>query len=97
MTIGKDVECPACGNTGHLTTPENAKKVYDTRKWGGNTRMMEVSSADRVCAWCKSIRINGEWGRMQSVDSRARVLANSSSSKSKTDYKDSLTAGDKLV
>lgn len=95
--IGSSPECPACGNDSHLTTPESAKKVYDTRSWGGDTGMMKVSTADRVCAWCRSVRISGEWVRMQTVSSRARELEQSSSSKSKSDFVDSLTAGSRDV
>jgi NMD protein affecting ribosome stability and mRNA decay len=87
-----DRECPVCANTHHLCTVDEAKNVYDTRSWRGNTGLMQVSSATLVCAWCKSIQIDGEWTRMQSVDSRAAELAQQNS-KSKSEYRDSLTAG----
>lgn len=86
-------ECPVCGNKHHLASPREAKAVYRTSSWRGNTGMLEISSAEAVCAWCKSIRINGEWTRFQSVDSRAQELSQVGN-KSKSEYKDSLTAGD---
>jgi len=89
--------CPACGNSSHLCSPQSAKKVYDTRSWRGKTGLLEVSSSDRVCGWCKAIRINGEWTRMQSVSSRARELADASDTKYKSDYRDILTAGDRDI
>jgi len=89
--------CPACGNERHLTTPESAKTVYDTGSWKGKTGMLEISTADTVCAWCKAIEIAGEWTRMQTVSSRARELSSSSSSKSKSDFQDSLTAGEQTI
>lgn len=84
--------CPVCGNSNHLATPEEAHAAYNTSSWRGNTGMLEVSSADLLCAWCKSIRISGEWTRFQTVDSRAQELSRSGN-KTKSEYKDSLTAG----
>lgn len=86
-------ECPVCTNSDHLCSPEGAKAVYDTRSWQGKTGLLNVSSADVVCAWCKAIRIDGEWTRIQSVESRADQLSRSGN-KSKQEYRDSLTAGD---
>jgi hypothetical protein len=86
--------CPGCGNGSHLTTPESAQKVYDTNSWQGNTGMFEVSSADRVCAWCKAIRINGEWTRIQTVQSRKKELMAAGSNKSWSELDHSLTAGE---
>ena len=90
-------ECPACGNDSHLCTPQTAKEVYDTNSWRGKTGLLEVSSTDQVCGWCKAIRMNGEWTRMQSVSSRANELAQSSSTKNRSDYRDSLTAGERDI
>lgn len=90
----KGEECPGCGGAKHLTTPEGAKKIYDTNSWQGNTGMLEISTADRVCAWCKAIRINGEWTRMQSLQSRKSELKQMGSNKSFAELNDSLTAGD---
>lgn len=87
--------CPGCGNSSHLTTPESAKKVYDTGSWGGNVGMMEVGKAERVCAWCKAIRINGNWTRMQTVQSRKKELMAAGSNKSWGELDNSLTAGEK--
>lgn len=86
--------CPGCGNDSHLTTPESAQKVYDTNSWQGNTGMLEVSSADRVCAWCKAIRIGGEWTRIQTVQSRKKQLMSGGSNKSWGELDHSLTAGE---
>ena len=93
MTRGS-TECPACGNDGHLCSTETAQAVYDTNSWKGKTGMLDIGTADRVCAWCKAIRVNGEWTRIQSVSSRANQLAQSSSTKNRSDYRDILTAGD---
>jgi len=86
-------ECPVCANTHHLCTVEEAVAVYDTRSWRGNTGLLKVSSATLVCAWCKSVKIGGDWTRMQSVDSRAAELAQKNN-KSKSEYAASLDAGD---
>ena len=85
--------CPACGNTHHLVSPQEAHAVYNTNSWRGNTGMLEVSSAEVVCAWCKAIRINGDWTRFQTVDSRAQQLSREGN-KTKAEYRDSLTAGE---
>lgn len=85
--------CPACGNSNHLCSPREAKAVYDTRSWRGNTGMLEVSSAEVVCAWCKAIRISGDWTRFQTVDSRAQELSQGGN-KSRSEYRDRLTAGE---
>lgn len=86
-------ECPVCANTHHLCTVDEAQNVYETRSWMGNTGLMNVSSASLVCAWCKSIKIGDGWTRMQSVESRAAQLAQQNT-KTKSEYRDSLTAGD---
>lgn len=85
--------CPVCDNKHHLVSPREAEAVYNTSSWRGNTGMLKISSADTVCAWCKSIRIAGEWTRFQSLDSRAQELSQTGN-KSKSEYKDSLAAGD---
>jgi hypothetical protein len=56
--------------------------------------MLEVSSADRVCAWCKAIEINGEWTRMQTVQSRKKELKSAGSNKSWGELDAALTSGD---
>lgn len=89
----KAEQCPGCGKSEHLTTPSGAKKIYDTNSWQGNTGMLEISSADRVCAWCKAVRINGEWTRMQTLQSRKSELKQMGSNKSWGELNDSLTAG----
>jgi len=86
--------CPGCGNSSHLTTPESAKKVYDTGSWQGDTGMLEISTAERVCAWCRAIRINGEWTRFQTVQARKKELMAAGSNKSWGELDHSLTAGD---
>lgn len=85
--------CPACGNSNHLCSPREAHAVYDTNSWRGNMGLLEVSSAEVVCAWCKAIRINGDWTRFQTVDSRAQQLSREGN-KTKAEYRDSLTAGE---
>jgi hypothetical protein len=59
--------------------------------------MRHVLSANIVCSWCKAVKINSEWTRMQTVASRSNELAQVSSTKSRTDYRKSLTAGDKRI
>jgi len=88
-----DLECGMCGNSDHLASPESAKKVYDTNSWKGKVGMMKVANAEVVCAWCRSIRINGEWARMQTLQSRKQELAGRGSNKSYQELEVSLTVG----
>jgi NMD protein affecting ribosome stability and mRNA decay len=86
-------ECPVCGNDSHICPPESALRVYDTGTWRGKTGLLKVPSAETVCAWCKAIKIDGDWTRIQSVDSRADELSRTGN-KSKQEYRETLTAGD---
>lgn len=87
-----DRTCPACGEEKVVST-ETAREVFDTRSWRGATSLLEYAEAEYVCSWCHAIRLAGDWTRLVSVDQRAWQLAQASSSKSKSDYADSLTAG----
>lgn len=87
-------ECPGCGNSSHLTSAESAKQIYDTNSWQGKTGMLEVGSAERVCAWCKAIEINGEWTRIQTVQSRKKELKSAGSNKSWGELDAALTDGE---
>ena len=89
----QDRECPQCGNENHLVSPREAFNVYDTRSWRGETSLMDMDSTELVCAWCKSVRIGGNWTRMQSVESRAAELAQNGS-KTRSEYESKLTRGD---
>jgi hypothetical protein len=84
--------CPGCGED-RVVSVETAKKVYDTRSWGGAASMMEYDEAELVCEYCKAICISGDWTRMQTVRSRAWELTQASSSKGPDEYKEILTAG----
>jgi hypothetical protein len=83
-------ECPGCGNE-QIVSVREARAVYRVKKWGGQTTMLDYS--ELVCPTCKAVRINGDWTRMQSVRERAYELSQASSSKSKSDYREILTAG----
>jgi len=64
--------CPACESMTH--TPEIAKRIYPGwRDWGATALL---DDADRVCPWCKAVKIDGEWGRLKRKRDRARHLAN---------------------
>lgn len=81
-------ECPVCEKE-RLTTPQDADRVYNVSGWGA-TDMLE--DATLVCPHCHSVRINGVWKRMESVDSRAYELSQTGS-KSQSEYKEILTRG----
>jgi len=89
-----DRTCPGCGHE-KLLSAESAKEVFRIRDWGGDTELLD--DADTVCSWCKVVKINGEWTRMQTIASRANELSQASSTKSRTDYRKSLTAGEKRI
>ena len=70
-----DRTCPACGMD-RLCGVEEAKKVFRVNKRWGAISMLD--SADLCCSYCRLVRIDGEWRRMQKVEHRARQLAESS-------------------
>lgn len=84
-----DRTCPVCGKD-RVTSVDEAKTIFKTASWGA-TSMLD--NADYVCSWCHSVRINGEWTRMQTVSERAWRLSQGGS-KSKREYVDTLTGGD---
>lgn len=82
-------QCPVCLKD-RLCGPKTVKQVFRTSGWGA-TSMLE--DADRVCSFCHAVRIDGQWQRMETVDSRAWKLSQASSSKNVNDYKVILTQG----
>lgn len=86
---GPTTECPVCLKD-RLLSGDEAQVVHKTSAWGA-TSMIE--DADVVCEFCHAVRIDGEWKRAESASSRARTLAQSSSSKTKGDYVEMLTRG----
>lgn len=82
--------CPGCGED-RVMSVEEARAVFSVRSWGGQATMLDYS--ELVCEYCKAVRINGNWTRMQTVRDRAHELAQASSSKGRGEYRDKLTAG----
>lgn len=89
-----DRTCPGCGKD-RVATVEEAEAIYRTGQWGGIDQML--ADATMVCTFCKCVKVRGAWKRMQTVDSRARELAQASGSKTFSDYQEILTAGPKAV
>lgn len=83
-------ECPCC-RTDNLWAPWAAKEAFPRWSNWGATKMLE--DADRVCAYCHVVKIDGEWQRMEALGSRVNALANASDSKSRGDFRDKLTSG----
>lgn len=81
-------ECPVCLHD-RLLSPEAAESVYLTSGWGATAMLDE---ADLVCSWCHSVRIDGEWRRMQALGDRARAISEAGN-KSYQEAKDSLSGG----
>jgi hypothetical protein len=82
-------ECPVCLND-NLCSPQEAEAVFMVSSWGA-TEMLE--DADRVCSVCLSVRRDGSWERMKTIDSRAYELAQGSSTKGSDDYREVITGG----
>lgn len=82
--------CPYCEKD-RVTTPDSADRVFQTSGWGATSKL---DDAELVCSYCRAVRIDGSWERMQSADSRAYELSQSSSSKGVGEYKDILSAGE---
>lgn len=79
-------ECPACGKNA-VCSPSEARAVYQTRTWGNDALLSE---ADRVCSFCRAVRIDGQWcDRLQSASERAWQLTQAAS-KSHDEYVDIL-------
>lgn len=91
MTEGRT--CPGCGQD-RVVSVEEARAVFDLRSWGGQTTMLDYS--ELVCEYCKAVRIGGNWTRMQTVRDRAYELAQASSSKDRSDYRQILREGEGL-
>jgi hypothetical protein len=87
--------CPGCGSD-TVCSVEEATRVFRVSKWGVGDNTFE--SASHICSWCKAVRYpDGDWERPVSVRQRSRELANASSRKSASDYRNKLKAGDGLV
>lgn len=92
MTHGfADRECPMCGKERVCSTRE-VRQVFRTASWRSSGAMLD--DADRACSFCRSVRIDGEWRRTQTVNSRAWELSEASSSKDASEYEEILTAGE---
>lgn len=89
-------ECPACGRE-TVVSGREALEVFDTRSWRGATSLLEYEETELVCSYCHAVRLAGDWTRIVSVNERAWQLAQASSSKSKEEMRDRLTAGKKTV
>lgn len=82
-------ECPVCLKD-RVCSVREVEEVFRMSGWGA-TSMLD--DADLVCSYCHSVRIDGIWERMETVDSRAYKLAQASSSKDVHDYREILTQG----
>lgn len=89
-----DRECPGCGNE-QVCSAEEAQAAFNVNNWQGAVSMLEY--AEYVCPICKAVRISGDWTRILSINERAWELAQASSTKSKEEYRERLTAGDGTV
>lgn len=83
--------CPECGEDRVVSVSE-AQSAFDVRSWGGQTSMLDYS--ELVCEYCKAVRIDGNWTRMQTVRDRAYELAQASSSKGPDEYRKLLREGE---
>lgn len=82
-------QCPVCLSD-RVCSPDEIRAVYLTSDWGA-TSMMD--DAELVCAFCHSVRIDGVWERMETIDSRAYKLGEASGSKSSSQYRELLERG----
>lgn len=81
-------ECPVCLHD-RLMSPTAAESVYLVSDWGATAMLDE---ADLVCAWCHSVKTDGEWRRMQALGDRARSVSEAGN-KSYQEAKGSLSGG----
>lgn len=88
LPSGPGRECPVCLND-KLVSPQEAEAVFRTASWGA-PEMLE--DADLVCSWCHSVRRDGSWERMETIDSRAYSLSQVGS-KSSSKYRETITGG----
>lgn len=86
---GESRKCPVCLKPA-VVNADVVDRVFRVADWGATAK---AESADLVCSFCHSVRRDGRWERMETVDSRAYRLAEASSSKSPSDYRDLLTRG----
>lgn len=70
---------------------EETKRVFRVNERWGAISMLD--DADLVCSYCRAVRISGKWRRMQSVERRARQLAESSDRHGYEHYREKLTSG----
>lgn len=89
LPSGGQRECPVCLND-NLCSPQEARAVFRPSSWGPSEML---DGADLVCSVCHSVRREGAWERMETVDARAYELAQASSSKTTGDYRDVITGG----
>lgn len=82
-------ECPVCLNES-LIGGDNLNAVFSTSSWGSKAML---DDADLVCWVCHSVRIDGGWSRIETADSRAYSLAQASSTKDASEYREMLTRG----
>lgn len=83
-------ECPVCLKERVCGVLE-ARLIFGSLSSWGATSMLDDATA--VCSFCHSVKIDGQWKRMQTVSSRAYELSQASSSKSSSDYREILTRG----
>lgn len=82
-------ECPACLNESLVSGPM-VDVVFSTSGWGSPSM---AEDAELACYVCRVVRLDGEWQRAETLNSRAYSLAEASSSKTASDYREQLTAG----
>lgn len=87
---GDERLCPMCGHE-KVCSVREAKMVFDVSTWGAQPIL---DKATKVCSWCHSVLLDGEWERLQSVGERAWQLAQASSTHGKDHYVESLTTED---
>ena len=88
--------CPGCGQNRVCSIVE-ARQVYQVSDWGGNTDLMQQADDDeKVCPYCRAIRIDGSWTRMMPVAVRAASLAQTNN-KTVDEYRETLTDGPKDI
>lgn len=81
-------ECPVCLND-TLVGASAADTVFGTSGWGA-TNMLE--DAELVCSTCHSVRISGEWRRMQKMHHRAYEIVDAGN-KSFEEAKETISGG----
>lgn len=88
LPSGGNRECPVCLSD-NLVSPTEARLVYRPSSWGSDEML---DGADKVCSWCHSVRRDGSWERMETIDSRAYALSQVGS-KSSGEYRDEISGG----